>query len=234
MSGMTITPIGKLIQKIHCQARPSAMAPPTTGPAMSASPVTPLNIPSALARSSRGNAALKSAIASGMTSAAPAPWTARAAISAPMLPASAHAAEATTNKREASGEHAPAPEAVAERRAGQQQHGEAQVIGIDRPLQRLDRGAEIKPDRAQRGRDDQRVERDHERRHRGQRKHPGFVRCFARFPHNRSFVRAHCRAGGHCDPRCSPIHDAETNGDAQRIREKNLIRPNPSARSPNV
>src|SRR5580698_3121256 len=62
MSGMTITPTGKLIQKIHCQAKPSAMAPPATGPAMVASPVTALNIPSALARSSRGNAALKSAI----------------------------------------------------------------------------------------------------------------------------------------------------------------------------
>lgn len=73
------------------------MAPPATGPAMRARPVTALKIPSALARSSRGNTALKSAIASGMTSAAPAPWTARAAISVPILLATAQAAEATTN-----------------------------------------------------------------------------------------------------------------------------------------
>ena len=86
-----------LIQKIHCQAAPCAIAPPSTGPTMRASPVTPLKIPSALARSCDGNVALKSAIAIGMMSAAPAPWTARAAISHPTLPASAHATEAATN-----------------------------------------------------------------------------------------------------------------------------------------
>ncbi len=72
-SGMAMTPIGTLSQKIHCQAMPSATAPPTTGPAIRASPVTPLNIPNALPRSSRGKAAPSSAIASGMTNAAPAP-----------------------------------------------------------------------------------------------------------------------------------------------------------------
>ena len=96
-SGMAMRPTGMLIQKIHCQAMPSATAPPTTGSAMRASPVKPLKIPSAFPRSSRGNAALKSAVASGITSAAPAPWTARAAISQPALPASAHAADAATN-----------------------------------------------------------------------------------------------------------------------------------------
>ncbi len=96
-SGMRIRPIGTLIQKIHCQARPSATAPPTTGPAIRASPVMPLKMPSALARASRGNAALRSAIASGMTSAAPAPCAARAAISQPTFPASAQAADAATN-----------------------------------------------------------------------------------------------------------------------------------------
>ena len=47
------------------------MAPPTTGPAIRARPVTPLKMPSALPRRSGGNAALSSAIASGMISAAP-------------------------------------------------------------------------------------------------------------------------------------------------------------------
>jgi hypothetical protein len=97
-SGMATSPIGTLTQKIHGQARPSATAPPTTGPAIRASPVTPLKSPRAFPRSSRGNAALSSGIASGITRAAPAPWTARAAISHPALPASAHAAEAATNR----------------------------------------------------------------------------------------------------------------------------------------
>ena len=55
-SGITMRPIGTLIQKIHCQATPSAIAPPSTGPLMRASPVTPLEIPSALPRSCGGNA----------------------------------------------------------------------------------------------------------------------------------------------------------------------------------
>ena len=72
-SGTRMTPSGTLIQNIHCQARPSAIAPPATGPAMRARPVTPLKIPSAFPRVSRGNAAPNSAIASGITSAPPAP-----------------------------------------------------------------------------------------------------------------------------------------------------------------
>ena len=94
---MATSPIGTLTQKIHGQARPSATAPPTTGPAIRASPVTPLKSPRAFPRSSRGNAALRSAIASGITRAAPAPWTARAAINHPALLASAHAADAAMN-----------------------------------------------------------------------------------------------------------------------------------------
>ena len=57
----------------------------------------PLKSPSARPRCSGGNAALSSASASGITNAAPTPCTARAAISQPMLGASAHAADAATN-----------------------------------------------------------------------------------------------------------------------------------------
>jgi hypothetical protein len=62
---------------------------------------------------------------------------------------------------QASGEHAPAPQAVAERGAGQQQHRQTQIVGVYRPFQHLDRGAEVRAHRAQRSRDRQRVERDH-------------------------------------------------------------------------
>ena len=61
-SGMATRPIGMLIQKIHRHARPPATAPPTTGPAISASPVRPLKVPSALLRSCGGKAALNSAM----------------------------------------------------------------------------------------------------------------------------------------------------------------------------
>ena len=94
---MTIRPIGTLSQKIHCQSTPSAIAPPTTGPAMRASPVSATEDAERLRALSGGNAALSSAIASGTTSAAPTPCMARAAISQPIVGASAHAADAATN-----------------------------------------------------------------------------------------------------------------------------------------
>ena len=39
-SGISASPIGTLSQKIHSQAMPSVIAPPTTGPLATASPVT--------------------------------------------------------------------------------------------------------------------------------------------------------------------------------------------------
>ena len=91
ISGIAISPMGTLIQKIHCQATPSVTAPPITGPPSTATPVIALKIPSAQARRSGEEAAPSSASAVGITSAEPAPWTARAAISRPTLGASAHA-----------------------------------------------------------------------------------------------------------------------------------------------
>ena len=76
---------------------PCATAPPTTGPAATASPVTAVKMPMAQARRCGGNPADSSANASGRTSAPPAPCTALAAIRAPALGASAHAAEAAVN-----------------------------------------------------------------------------------------------------------------------------------------
>jgi hypothetical protein len=94
---MSSTPIGTLSQKIHCQASPCTTAPPTIGPARIASPITPLNTPSTLARRCGGYAVLSRAMACGMSMAAPAPWTARAAISQPIPGASADAADAAVN-----------------------------------------------------------------------------------------------------------------------------------------
>ena len=75
-------------------------------------------------------------------------------------------------ERQAEGVEVAPPVAVAERRAGHQQHGEAEVVGVDRPLELLDRGAEVEADRAQRRRHHQRVERRHQRADGGQHDDP--------------------------------------------------------------
>ena len=95
---MAINPTGRLIQKIHRHPKLSVTRPPTAGPMIRANPVTPLKMPSARARSSRAKASLRIAIASGITNAAPAPWTDRAAISVSTRPDSAHATEARVNR----------------------------------------------------------------------------------------------------------------------------------------
>ncbi len=80
-SGITSSPIGTFTQKIHCQARPSAMAPPTSGPMAIASPATPPHAPSATARRSGRTLADRMVRLSGVISAPPTPWMARARMS---------------------------------------------------------------------------------------------------------------------------------------------------------
>src|SRR5262249_54163865 len=153
-SAMAMRPIGILIQKIHCQAMLSATAPPTTGPAMRASPVKPLKTPSALPRSCGGDAAPQSALASGITHAPPPSH----ALDGTRGNQKARAPRQRAGGRrrheqgEAGDEGAPAAETVAERGAGQQQHRKAQVVSVHCPLQRFDRGAEVETDGAEGGR----------------------------------------------------------------------------------
>ena len=94
---MTARPIGTFSQKIHGHARPWTTTPPIIGPPRMARPVTPLKIPSALARRCGGYAADSRASACGMIMAEPAPCTARATISQPTDGASAHAADMAVN-----------------------------------------------------------------------------------------------------------------------------------------
>ena len=81
------------------------------------------------------NAWLISASEQAPSNAAPAPWTARAAISAPMLGASPQASDATMNTMKSSGEHPPGAEPVAQRASGQDQGGEHQRVDAHHPLQ---------------------------------------------------------------------------------------------------
>ena len=171
-SGSSARPIGTLSQKIQCHEMPSTTAPPTSGPSATPRPLTPAQMPSASPRFWRGNASLSSVSVSGRTIAAPRPCRARAAMSASMLGASAAAALASVKSAEADDEHPLAAEAVAERGAGEQQDGERQRVGVDRPLERLDRAAEIGADRRQRDADDEVVERGHEQGDRDDREGP--------------------------------------------------------------
>ena len=93
-SGIRTSPIGTLIQKIQCQEMPCTTAPPTSGPIATAIPLMPDHTPIAIPRCSAGKASASSVSVSGVTIAAPAPWTARAATSRPVFGASAAAAEA--------------------------------------------------------------------------------------------------------------------------------------------
>jgi hypothetical protein len=96
-SGIRSAAIGTLSQKIQGHETPSTTAPPRNGPRGTASPLTPAKRPSAFGRSWGGKAVLNRASASGITSAAPAPWRTRAAISHPTSGARAHATDATAN-----------------------------------------------------------------------------------------------------------------------------------------
>ena len=86
--------MGTLIQKIQCQSRPVTTAPPSTGPAPTASPMMPPHAPIAAPRLWAGKASQISVSVSGVTIAAPAPWNARARMRNPTSGDSADPAEA--------------------------------------------------------------------------------------------------------------------------------------------
>jgi hypothetical protein len=80
-----------------------------------------------------------------MTSAAPIPCTARAAISQPVPGASVQATDAAANRPRPVANVRRRPSPVTQRSRGHQEHGEAEDVGVHRPLELLDRGAEVQP-----------------------------------------------------------------------------------------
>ena len=66
-SGIVTRPIGTLSQKIHCQAMPSTIAPPTTGPIATARPAMPPHAPRIAPRFSRGVPRARIVSVSGVT-----------------------------------------------------------------------------------------------------------------------------------------------------------------------
>ena len=137
-------------------------APPTSGPLATASPVTAKKIPSAEPRRSGGKAVLTSAIARVITSAAPRPCTARPAMSAltSALPRTRPTRRRTGRAR---------PRTSAGVRSGRRLRRPSSTprpssgLGVNGPLELLDRRSKVEADRAERGGDDERVERHHQR-----------------------------------------------------------------------
>ena len=139
-SGTSTIPIGTLSQKMYCHEKPSTTAPPTTGPNAIARPPIAPHAPSARPRRAGGTAAERIVSVSGITIAPPSPCTARAMLSTSTFGASAAATEASVKIDDADREHAPAPEAVTERGAREEQDGERQRVRVDGPREALERG----------------------------------------------------------------------------------------------
>ena len=91
---MPATPSGTLTQKIADQSKRSINSPPTTGPLPNPIPAAAAHRPIAPVRRSPGWASTRIESDNGATSAAPAPWTARSAISVSSSVASPQPADA--------------------------------------------------------------------------------------------------------------------------------------------
>ena len=174
-SASSAMPTGTLSQKTQCHEKPLTTAPPTSGPNATARPLMPPHAPRNTPRRSSGTPAERIVSVSGITIAPPRPWTARAASSAPIVGASAAAADAAVKIVDPDREQPPAAEAVPEGRTGEEQHGERQRVGVDRPLEAADPGVQVLADHRQRRRHDEVVERDHEEGERGDRERPPHV-----------------------------------------------------------
>ena len=90
-------PSTKLAANTARQPNRSTSSPPISGPAANASPIVAPQAPIARRRSAPWKASARIASELGNTTAAPSPWTIRAAISVPALGASAHSPEASEN-----------------------------------------------------------------------------------------------------------------------------------------
>ena len=141
------------------------MAPPTSGPMAMARPPTAPQAPSAMPRRSAGTAADRSVRVSGVTMAAPMPWAMRPTSSISTLVDMAENGRGRREDGDADDEHASPPEAVAERRAGEQEDRERQGVGVDGPFELLERGPQLLADDIEGGRHDEVVEHDHEQGH---------------------------------------------------------------------
>ena len=166
-------PIGTLSQKIQCQFTPSAMAPPTSGPmrdreAGDAAPRAEgdrATLRRHRAREDRQAQRRDEGAADALDRAGDDQDVARRRERRGGRPGG--------EDEQADDEHAAAAEAVAERGAGEQQDRERQGVGVDHPLERRERRAEVDLDHGEGGRHDEVVEGHHEQGDRRDGEGPG-------------------------------------------------------------
>ena len=89
---------GRLMPKIQRQVVTSTIQPPRNGATAPAMPPRPDQAPIARPRSVPLNVAWMMASDPGVSSAPPTPWNARAALSTPIVGATAHSSDATANQ----------------------------------------------------------------------------------------------------------------------------------------
>ena len=160
------TAIGTLTMNTDPHQKWSRRNPPASGPRTTPMPMTPDQMPIAMARSRASvNVLVRMLNVAGMMNAAAPPMTARAVTSWPTPPANAAAVEASGEHGEADGERASASPAVAERSGEQEQAGEDDGVGVDDPLQFADAGAELADERRERDVDDGVVDDDDQQAH---------------------------------------------------------------------
>ena len=164
---------GTLIQKIACQASPSVIAPPTSGPMAMARPPMPPHAPRATARRSGATEADRIVRVSGRTMAPPTPWMARAMMRASDVVLSAAAVEPAVKMARPTMNIRRRPKRSPSAAPVQEQDGEREGVGVDDPLELLERCAKVEADDRQGGRHDEVVEADHEQGDRGDGERPG-------------------------------------------------------------
>ena len=140
--------------KIHRHVVTSTIQPPRNGATAPAMPPRPDQAPIARPRSVPLNVDWMIASDPGVSSAPPTPWNARAALSTPIVGATAHSSDATANQTTPTRNTRRRPNRSPERAAQQQERGERQGVGVDGPLQVRGAGVEVLGDRRQRDRDD--------------------------------------------------------------------------------
>ena len=152
ISGVSASPIGTLEPEDPVPGDAADDRAADQRPDATARPLIPPQMPSARPRRSAGTEADRIVSVNGITIAPPRPWAARATSSAKIDGASRPPRTRQREDRDADRQQPPTPEAVAQRRPGQQQHREREGVRVDRPLKPAQAGVQILAEHGDRGR----------------------------------------------------------------------------------
>ena len=140
---ITTAATGTLTRNAHRQPGPSTRKPPTNGPMAPAMPPSPDHRPTAGARSCSRKLAWMIARLPGVSSAPPTPWSTRAAIEDLDVRREPAPERRDREPRRADHEDPPAPVAVAERAADEDQRREREQVAGEHPLEVGDADVEV-------------------------------------------------------------------------------------------